>query len=309
MANRKSVKNTPDIVFYFSHKLLGLLLVAVFLLMFVCIGLMSRPALQELGTSLLLGLKWIPGQKVFGMLPVIYGTLVSSLLALALSVPISLCIALYLVEIAPYRLKVIVSFLVEMLAAIPSIVFGMWGLFVLVPFMRTWVQPFLLKTLGWMPFFQGPPFGMGLLTAAIILAIMIMPTITAVCVEVFKTVTPLQKESVLGLGSTRWEMLKLAVIKASTSGIVGASVLGLGRAFGETMAVTMVIGNVSRISLSLFEPSQSMASLLANQYAEADSDLHLSALTAVGFILFIIALVINFFARWIVLRYRRRHGS
>lgn len=308
MAHRRSIKNTSDRVYYFSHKMFALFLIFLFLLMFVCIGFMSKLAFAEIGFSLFTGLKWIPGQKLYGMFPVIYGTLVSSFLALLLSVPVSLCVALYLVELAPRSLARVVSFLVEMLAAIPSIVFGMWGLFVLVPFMRLWVQPFLLSTMGWLPFFQGPPFGRGLLTSAIILAIMIMPTITAVCVEVFKTVSPLQKESVLGLGATRWEMVRLAVLKASVSGIIGASVLGLGRAFGETMAVTMVIGNVARVNASLFEPSQTMASLLANQYAEADGDLHLSALTAVGLVLFIIALVINFFARWIVLRARGRDG-
>lgn len=287
---------------------MALLLVSLFLLMFVCIGYMSTQAFQELGFGLITGLKWIPAQKIYGMFPVIYGTLVSSLVALLIAVPVSLCIALYLVEISYHRVGTVISFFVEMLAAIPSIVFGMWGLFVLVPFMRTVVQPFLLNTLGWMPLFQGPPFGMGLLTAGIILAMMIMPTITSVCIEVFKTVSQIQKESALGLGATRWEMIRLAVLKASVSGITGASVLGLGRAFGETMAVTMVIGNVARVSASLFEPSQTMASLLANQYAEADGDLHLSALTAVGFVLFIIALVINFLARIIVLRSRRRHG-
>lgn len=287
---------------------MALLLVGIFLLMFVCIGYMSKQAFQEIGIDLITGLKWIPAQKMYGMFPVIYGTLISSLVALLIAVPMSLCIALYLVELSHHRVGTVISFFVEMLAAIPSIVFGMWGLFVLVPFMRTVVQPFLLNTLGWMPMFQGPPFGMGLLTAGIILAMMIMPTITSVCIEVFKTVSQIQKESALGLGATRWEMIRLAVIKASVSGITGASVLGLGRAFGETMAVTMVIGNVARVSASLFEPSQTMASLLANQYAEADGDLHLSALTAVGFVLFIIALIINFFARMIVLRARRRHG-
>ncbi|MCC6138607.1 MAG: phosphate ABC transporter permease subunit PstC [Bdellovibrionaceae bacterium] len=308
MANRKSIKNTPDLVFYFSHKFFSLLLVSLFLLMFVCIGYMSKQAFQEIGLDLFTGLKWIPAQKMYGMLPVIYGTIVSSIVALLIAVPMSLCIALYLVEISHHRVGSVISFFVEMLAAIPSIVFGMWGLFVLVPFMRSWVQPALLGTMGWLPFFQGPPFGMGLLTAGIILAIMIMPTITSVCIEVFKTISQIQKESALGLGATRWEMIRLSVLKASVSGITGASVLGLGRAFGETMAVTMVVGNVARISASLFEPSQTMASLLANQYAEADGDLHLSALTAVGFVLFIIALIINFFARVIVLRSRGRNG-
>jgi phosphate transport system permease protein len=308
VANHKSIKNTSDTLFYFSHKILALLLVAVFISMFICIGYMSKEAFQEVGWDLIFGLKWIPAQKHYGMLPMIYGTVMSSVVALIIAVPMSLCVALFLVEMSHDRFGRVVSFFVEMLAAIPSIVFGMWGLFVLVPFMRQWVQPLLLNTLGWLPLFQGPPFGMGLLTAGIILAMMIMPTITSVCTEVFKTVSQVQKESVLGLGATRWEMVRLAVLKASVSGITGASVLGLGRAFGETMAVTMVIGNVARVSVSLFEPSQTMASLLANQYAEADSDLHLSALTAVGFLLFIIALIINSAARLIVMRSRRRNG-
>lgn len=308
MANQKSINNTSDKIYFFSHKLFAFCLVGVFLAIFICIGWMSREAIQSIGWDLILSARWVPAQKYYGMLPMIYGTLMSSLVALLIAVPMSLCIALFLVEMAQEKVGRVVAFFVEMLAAIPSIVFGMWGLFVLVPVMRQYVQPALLKTLGWLPLFQGPPYGLGLLTAGIILAMMIMPTITAVCTEVFRTVSQIQKESALGLGATRWEMVKIAVLQASFSGIIGASVLGLGRAFGETMAVTMVIGNAARISLSLFEPSQTMASLLANQYAEADSDLQLSALTAVGFVLFIIALFINIVARLIVARSRGQRG-
>ncbi len=305
MRHKISIKNFSDLTFYQTHKFLAWTVVGLFLAMFIVIGKMSWPVISKDILGFATGGLWLPAKKEFGALPFIYGTVVTSFLSLLFAVPLSLCVALFINEMAGPRTGRVVGFFVEMLAAIPSIVFGMWGLFVLVPFIKTYVQPFLLEHFSWIPIFRGPPYGVGMLTASLVLAVMITPTITAICREVFRTVSTMQKEAVLGLGATRWEMLKIAVFRASTPGIIGASILGLGRAFGETMAVTMVIGNSPRITASLFEPAQTMASLLANQYAEADGDAHLAALTSVGFILFIIALIINFIARIVVWKVKR----
>lgn len=236
----------------------------------------------------------------------IWGTLVSSFIALAISVPVSVGAALFLTELSPRFLKEPIGFLVEMLAAIPSVVYGIWGVFVLAPVVRDFLQPPLVKVFGFLPFFQGPPFGIGMLSAGIILAIMITPTITAITREVFRSIPDVLREGALALGATRWEMIKLAVLKTGTSGIIGAIILGLGRALGETMAVTMVIGNKAHISLSVFEPAATMASVIANEYAEANGDLHLSSLAAVGFALFFVSLVVNSFARFIIWRVERK---
>ena len=267
---------------------------------------MSWPAFKHFGWRFLITNEWNSVTSEFGALSLIYGTVVSSLMALALAVPVSIGVALFLNELAPRWLSVPLGFFVEMLAAIPSIVYGLWGLFILAPFLRTYVQPPLVDTLGFLPFFAGPPLGVGMMAAGVILAIMIMPTITAICREVFKTIPAANREAALGLGATRWEMLKLAVIRSSQAGILGATILGLGRALGETMAVTMVIGNNPDIRASIMASAQTMASILANQYAEADSDLHLAALTAVGFTLFLVSIGINGLARFVVWRVNRK---
>jgi len=264
---------------------------------------LSQPALMEFGSSLAFSKEWNPIRNDYGILAFVFGTFVSSLLALMIATPISIGVALFLTEIASLRVKSIFSFLVEMLAAIPSVVYGLWGLFVLAPFVRTTVQPFLVGIFGDQFFlFSGPPIGVGMFTAALILSIMIIPTISALCREIFETVPRLQKEAALALGATRWESISLGVLKASVSGIFGAVILGLGRALGETMAVTMVIGNRNDISFSLFAPGQTMASVIANEYNEA-SGLHLSSLAFVGFSLFFLSLVMNIFARLVVYRF------
>ncbi len=294
-----------DLTFYYLLKGLAWGLVLLLLAMVGVIFALSWEALSHFGPGFFFDPSWDSWREQFGALTFIYGTLVTSLIALILAVPVSLAVALFLNELAPSWLARPLGFFVEMLAAIPSIVYGLWGLFVLAPFLRDHVQPPLGQYLGFLPLFQGPPMGVGMLAAGVILAIMIIPTIASISREVFRSVPATLREAALGLGATRWEMLRLAVLKASVSGIVGAVVLGLGRALGETMAVTMVIGNRPQIDWSLFESGQTMASILANQYAEADSSLHLSALTAVGFTLFVVSLAINSLARWIIWRMQR----
>lgn len=301
--------NIGDRVFYYGLKLLAWALCFLLLGMIYLIWEMSLPAFRQFGWSFFTTNDWNAVTGEFGALALIYGTLLSSLLALALAVPMSVAVALFLNELAPAWLSRPLGFFVEMLAAIPSIVYGLWGLFILAPFLRHYIQPPLADYLGFLPVFSGPPMGVGMMAAVIILAIMIMPTITAICREVFRAIPRSNREAALGLGATRWEMLKIAVLGSSHTGILGASILGLGRALGETMAVTMVIGNNPLISPSLFSSGQTMASILANQYAEADSSLQLSALTAIGFTLFLVSLAINSFARIVVWRVNSQYGS
>jgi phosphate transport system permease protein len=227
------------------------------------------------------------------------------MLAIGIATPISLGIALYLTELAPRKLGSILGFFVEMLASIPSIVYGLWGIFVLSPWMRRSLEPLLIRTLGFLPFFSGPPYGVGMLTAGLILALMVTPTLVSICREVFQMVPRSQKEGALALGATRWEMIQVATLKNSRWGIWGAVLLAFGRALGETMAVTLVIGNRSEISASLLAPAQTMASTIANEYAEAGSELHLSALMEIGLLLFLVTLVLNSLAYSILLKKRR----
>lgn len=270
---------------------------------FLFIG--AYPAIKHFGFNFLSSSVWDPVAENFGALPVIFGTLCSSFLALILAAPTSIGIALFLNELLPPRLSSMLGFLIEMLAAIPSVVYGLWGIFVLAPFLRSSVEPFLGQTFGFLPFFSGPPYGVGMLAAGIILAIMIIPTISSICKEVFKSIPRYQREAAIALGASRWETMRLSVLKSSTTGIYGAVFLGLGRALGETMAVTMVIGNRAEISASLFAPGQTMASVIANEYVEASSEIHLAALIEVGLILFTITLLVNAIARLIVWRSQR----
>jgi phosphate transport system permease protein len=292
----------------FAGSLLSLSVGVAVLLVLIAsfIGRTAIPAFQKFGFKFLTTSQWDPVQDVYGALPVVFGTVVSSIIGVLIAAPLSVGIALFLNEIAPRRIATAVGFLVQMLAAIPSVVYGLWGVFVLAPWMRTVVEPVLSKTLGFLPLFQGPPYGIGMLTAGIILAIMITPTISSISREVFSAIPQAQREAALALGATRWEMMRIAVLNSSKTGVIGAIILGLGRALGETMAVTMVIGNRAEISASLFAPSQTMASVLANEYAEATSDIHLSALAAVGFSLFLVTLVLNSLARLLVWRMTRQ---
>ncbi len=289
----KSDAHLGDKLFSFITKALALSFIGLFFAMAFVIFFNAWPAFSKFGLAFFAQPVWNSWKQEFGALALIYGTALSSLLALLLAVPVSVALALFLNELAPRWLSSALGFIVEMLAAIPSIVYGLWGVFILAPFLRRNVQPFLSDQLGHLPFFSGPYYGIGMMCAGLILAIMIIPTISSLCKEVFRAIPHSHKEAVLSLGATRWEMFKTAILRGGFSGIVGASALGFGRAFGETMAVTMVIGNKIDLSASLFAPAQTMASVLATQYAEADSALHLSALTAVGFTLFIVSLLFN----------------
>ncbi len=260
------------------------------------------PSIRTFGWGFLTGTDWDPVREQFGALPFIFGTVASSMLALALAVPISLGVAIYLAEWAPAWLRGPLGFLVELLAAVPSVIYGLWGIFVLAPVLREVVEPALARTLGFLPLFQGPHQGFGLLAGGIILAIMIIPTIASVSREVMRAVPHVLREGALALGATRWETVKTAVLPTAKSGLVGAVILGLGRALGETMAVTMVIGNRAEISASLFAPSYSMASVIANEFTEATSDLYLAALAEIGLLLFFVTLVLNVLARLLVWR-------
>jgi phosphate transport system permease protein len=263
----------------------------------------SELAIKKNGfVSFILSSEWDPVQDAYGALPVIFGTVVSSLLSLLIAFPLSVGIALFLNEIAPAKLARVTGFLVEMLAAIPSVIYGLWGIFVLLPWLRVHVQPFLISKLGFLPLFQGPAYGVGMFSAGLILSLMILPTISSIAREVFAAIPRIQRESALALGATRWEMIKLAVLKSSKGGLFGAMMLGLGRALGETMAVTMVIGNRAQIVSSLFAPAQTMASVIANEYAEATSDIHLSSLALVGLLLFLVTFVTSSIARILIWR-------
>lgn len=275
------------------------LLVSVGLIFFELVS-QSRLSISKFGFRFLMQTIWDPVAEDFGALPFIYGTLVSSLVALVIAVPLSLGTALFLTEICPRRLRPFLSLLVELLAAIPSVIYGLWGIFVLAPFLRFYVQPVLAKYLGWTGLFTGPKYGWGMLAAGVILAIMILPIVSSITREVIRAVPRQQREAALALGATRWEMLRMSVLRNARTGILGAIILGLGRAFGETMAVTMVIGNRPQIVKSLFAPGYTLASVIANEFTEAVGDTHLSALTEAALILFAITLVVNALAGLLV---------
>jgi len=259
----------------------------------------SMPTIRQFGFSFLTSSEWNPSTGVYGALPFIYGTVVSSLIAVFISVPISLGIAIFLTEQASARVARPIAFLVELLAAIPSVVYGLWGIFVLAPFVREYLGAFLQNYLGFIPLFQGRLTGIGMLTGGLVLAIMITPIITAVVRDVLEAVPTTQREAALALGATKWETTRVVLTNAAT-GIAGAVVLGLGRAIGETMAVTMVIGNVPQITAQLFEPGYTIASVLAANFAEARDELYLSALIEIGLILFLVTFVVNALAKLLV---------
>ncbi len=263
------------------------------------------PALRRFGPRFLWTSVWDPVAGVFGAAPMIVGTLASSLLALVLAVPLALGVAIFLAEFAPRWLRQPVAFLVELLAAIPSVVYGLWGVFVLIPLLRSYAVPPLRAALGWTPFVQGAFYGSSLLAGAIILAVMIVPYIAAVSREVLLAVPPSQREAAVALGATRWEAVWTAVIPYGRAGLIGATILGLGRALGETMAVTMVIGNRHDIGWSLLQPAYTMAAAIANEFSAATTNLHLSALFEVGLVLFVITLAVNAFARLLIWRVAR----
>ena len=265
----------------------------------------SHIAIERYGLGFLTSSTWDPVAEQFGAFPLIFGTLLSSLLALLIAVPLSLGVAIYLTEFAPRLLRQPVAFVIELLAAIPSVVYGLWGVFVLMPVLRKAVFPFLRELFGFLPFFQGPIYGPSMLAASIILAIMIMPFIMSVAREVLLAVPGSQREAALALGATRWEAVISAVVPYAKSGIIGAIILGLGRALGETMAVTMLIGNRHDIAASLFAPGYTMAAVIANEFSEAATDMHFAALTYVALLLFVLTVLVNAGARLLIWRVSR----
>jgi phosphate transport system permease protein len=291
--------STGDVVFRGILFLSALIMLLIVTSMIVVMYSNSRLSMSEFGWGFLTGREWNPVRHQFGALPFIYGTVMSSIIALVIAVPLSLGVAIFLVEQAPQRIARPIGFLVELLASIPSVVYGLWGIFVLAPFLREYVEPGLARVFGWLPLFRGTPTGIGLFTGGIILAIMITPIISAVVRDVLTAVPVSQREAALALGATRWETTRVVLANAS-SGIAGAIILGLGRAIGETMAVTMVIGNRPEISTSLFDPSYTIASVIANELKEATDDLQISALIEIGLILFLVTFIINGAAKLLV---------
>jgi phosphate transport system permease protein len=298
--------NVPDRAWAAVLTVLGLAVLVVAGLIVAELIRIGAPALRHTGLVAFVSKSvWDVTRDVFGAAPYIYGTLVTSAVALVLALPVSIGLALFLTEMAPPRVRSIVSFPISLLAGIPSVVYGLWGLFVLVPLLRNPVEPFLARTLGFLPLFQGAPIGLGYLAAGAILSIMILPTITSIAIEVLQTVPGSLREAALALGATRWEAIRIAVLPYSRAGIVGATMLGLGRALGETMAVTMVIGNSPTIRASLFAPGYSLPAVIANEFAEASGEMHTSALAALGLLLFAVTVVLNIAARLLVRMSRR----
>jgi phosphate transport system permease protein len=262
----------------------------------------AQLAIGRYGLAFITTSTWDPVAEEFGALPLIFGTLLSATIALVIAVPLSLGVAIYLTEFAPKWLRQPVAFLIELLAAIPSVVYGLWGIFVLVPFLKSAVFPFLRDHFGFLPFFTGPIYGNSMLAAGIILAIMVMPYVMSVSREVLGAVPASQRDAALGLGATRWEAAWTAVVPYARSGIIGAVILGLGRALGETMAVTMLIGNRNEIATSLFAPGYTMAAVIANEFTEAATDIHFAALAYVALVLFGITVLVNAGARLLIWR-------
>lgn len=284
--------------------------VLVFLaLMVIATAIASRSVYSTQGVfGFLFGMRWVPGEGIYGALPFIYGTVVTSVIAIVVGVPIAVLIALYLSEVASKKTGRRVSYLVDLLAAIPSVVYAMWGVFVFVPVVLRPVQNFLATWLGWSKIFEGPVFGLSYLSVGLVLSIMIVPIVSAICREVFATVPNSEREAALALGATRWEMIRIAVLPRSRAGIIGAVMLGLGRALGETIVAAVLIGSQVDIHASVLQPGYTMAAVIANQFAEAGPE-QIQALMGLGVVLFFITIIVNVVARLIVARSARRGGG
>lgn len=313
MASTMRKQRFQDFVF---HKItlffaLSVLLVLVGIIISLMIG--AWPAFKEFGPAFITTVEWDPVNDQYGALIAIVGTLATSLIALLIAFPVSFGIALFLTEICPSALRKPLGTAVELLAGVPSIIYGMWGLFVFAPLFADYAQPLLNKTLGQLPvigtLFSGPMMGIGILTAGLILAVMIIPFISSVMRDVFEIVPAVLKESAYGLGCTKWEVVRKIVLPYTKNGVVGGIMLGLGRALGETMAVTFVIGNAHQLSWSLFAPGNSIASTLANEFAEAESKLHVSSLFALGLILFVITFIVLSAAKLMLMGLARKEGT
>jgi phosphate transport system permease protein len=298
-----------DVVFRNSLLACSGTILAVLGLFFYELAVRSKLSIERFGLNFFVGSTWDPVAGDFGALPFIYGTLVSSAVALVLAVPLAVGVAVFVTELCPRPLRSVISFTVELLAAIPSVIYGLWGIFVLAPILREQIQPRLAHYLGWTGLFSGPAYGIGMLAAGIILAIMIIPIIASITREVLVAVPQHQREAVLALGATRWEMVRMAVLRNARAGIMGGIILGLGRAIGETMAVTMLIGNRPEIEHSLFAPGYTMASVIANEFSEATDDLYLSALIEIGLVLLLVTVVVNACARLLIWSITRGHSA
>jgi phosphate transport system permease protein len=270
------------------------------------------PALSKFGFGFLITERWNPVTENFGALAPIYGTIVTSVIAMLIAVPVGLMIALFLTELCPPALRRPIGITIELLAGIPSIIYGIWGLFVLAPFLQQYVQPYLIAAFGEVPLlsslFAGPPYGIGMLTAGLILAIMVLPFISSISRDVFEAVPPVLKEAAFGLGCTTWEVFRSVVLPFARVGVIGGVMLALGRALGETMAITFVIGNAHRVSASILAPGTTISATIANEFTEAVGDLYTSALIALGLILFVITFIVLAIARYMLLRIERRIG-
>jgi phosphate transport system permease protein len=300
-SGRSRAGNLGDRVFGGTLWILGIMVLVIAGLIILNLALVSRPLAKEHSLwGFITGLTWDPVEDKFGALSFLYGTLVTSAVSILVAVPIAIGLSLFITQFAPPKLGRVLTTPVELLAAIPSVVYGLWGLFVLVPLLRESVEPWLGKYFGWLPLFRGPPIGLGYLASGLILAVMILPTIVAVSVEVMKTTPEANREAALALGATKWEAVMMAVIPYSRAGILGAVLLGLGRALGETMAVTMVIGNSPQIAASLFAAGYSLPAVIANEFAEATSNVHIGALAGLALILFATTFILNAGARLLV---------
>ena len=284
-----------------AFRWLTLLMALSIFVLIVLIGLElangSKLSLQKFGWHFLVSSDWDPVNEVFGALPFIFGTLVTSAIALVIAVPISIATAVYLTELAPLWLRQPLILFIELLAAVPSVILGLWGIFVMVPWLSAHLDPWLQKLFGFLPLFQGPIYGIGMLAGGIIVAIMVIPIITSISREILRSVPGLQREAAYALGATHWEVTRIAVLSYAKKGLFGAVILGLGRALGETMAVTMVIGNSPQFVKSLFAPGSTLASVIANEFTEATTDIHTSALFEIGLVLLGVTVVVNALAQ------------
>ena len=301
-----------DIVF--RHATRGAAVAVLVILGGVIIALISGSmlALKTFGLNFLVSERWNPVTENFGAIAPIYGTIVTSVIAMAIAVPVGLLIAVFLTELCPLWLRRPIGIAIELLAGIPSIIYGIWGLFIFAPFLQQTLQPFLIAVFGNVPIlsalFAGPPYGIGILTAGLILAIMVLPFVTSISRDVFEAVPPVLKEAAYGIGCTTWEVVRYVVIPYARVGVIGGVMLGLGRALGETMAVTFVIGNAHKISSSLLAPGTTISATIANEFTEAVGDLYTSSLIALGLILFVITFIVLAAARYMLMRLERRIG-
>ncbi len=293
-------KNLGDKIFQVITNIASFICLTLIVLLFVMLVRESLLAFSKFGFKFFIRKIWDPVIEEYGALSFIYGTFVSSMLALIISVPISLGVALYLSEFSTGKVKEFFSTIIHLLAGIPSVIYGLWGIFVLAPILRNYIEPALQRIFGFLPFFEGEPFGLDMFAAGIILSIMITPTISSISKEVFESIPRNLREAAYGIGATKWEMIKIAVIAPAKRGVFGAIILGLGRAVGETMAVTMVIGNVHEVSISLFAPAATLASVIANEFTEATTDMYISSLYLLGLTLFLLTFLLNILAKFLV---------